>query len=314
MKKGYKFIFILGLILILLSGCNNNDSEINKQPQNPNNTDITTEQPDNSDVDNSNQNNNEDDSSTTEPDTDNNTDTTFKQAFPQLAMENPASYLEELVPGFRIGLTKEEAESLLGKPYSIQNTVYEWEEREESTYNDFNNYQFVVSFNNTGHLANFKLIKELNGNGIIPIVKNKVVPADGEILNYAELGFEGVNLGFSIDEALESYGEPIQSYLSYDSMYGYTIALVYKGVTLNALLGDSSHIQFIESNHFGTVETYRGIKVGDTVDEVLQKYGEPPYDWREAGDLIYATEDYWFGIKFHIENDKVKYINIYEAS
>lgn len=321
MSKSIKFMMLFGIIILLLTGCLNDGGTETPETKEPNTVEepttdetSTTEgeaaEKDNSDKQEptSTASSNQDPAGTNQP-------VTFYEAFPSSINGNPDQFINSILPGFSIGISKDKTKELLGEPTLVEKYQYEWGEMEDWLYEDVKGYTLVVTFNPDSSLGNFKLIKQLTGRGTIPKVTNKSVPADGSKISYNELGFEGVLLGTTVKDVINRFGEPYQTYISNDEMYGYTLAIVYRGITINVLLAsEEPYVQFIETNDSGTIETYRGVSVGDSVYEVIEKYGEPEYDWKEAGDIVYATDDYWFGIKFQIENEKVTSINIFEAS
>ncbi|OEF98862.1 hypothetical protein BHF71_02745 [Vulcanibacillus modesticaldus] len=309
MKWLFKMIIVLSLIVIIFTGCNTIE---NDKPDSSNTTQpAKEEQIDNKPTDEKPK----EEGKTPDSSSIDNQRLTFNEAFPKNIIDEPQVFLEQLIPGFKMGLSNEEAERLLGTPDVINATENEWGQRTEWVYEDIKGYQFILTFNDLNEVVNFKLVKYLDSRGVIPKVTNKTAPKDGEPVTYTELGFEGVLLGSKIDEVLERFGDPYKSYLSYDEMYGYDLAMVYRGITIHTILEhEEPYIQFIETNELGTVTTYRNISVGSSIEEVINRYGEPPYDWQGMDSLIYSTEDFWFAIKFEIENDKVASISIYEAS
>lgn len=321
MRNSIKIMMLFGLIILLLTGCLNDGGTEPPESEEPN----TVEKPTTGDTPTSEENPaTEDNTTKQEPistpssnqnPVNTNKPVTFYEAFPSSINGNPDQFINSILPGFSMGISKGKTKELLGEPTLIEKYQYEWGEMEDWLYEDVKGYTLVVTFNPDGSLGNFKLIKQLTGRGTIPKVTNKSVPADGSLISYNELGFEGVLLGTTVKDVINRFGEPYQTYISNDEMYGYTLALVYRGITINVFLANEDpYVQFIETNDLGSIETYRGISVGDSVYDVIEKYGEPAYDWAEAGDIVYATEDYWFGIKFHIKNEKVTSINIFEAS
>lgn len=310
-------MMLFGLIILLLTGCLNDGGTDNEEPnpaEEPTTGGTTTEEEAAGGADTDQPEPTNTDSSGQNP-VDVNKPVTFYEAFPSSINGNPDQFINKILPGFSIGISKDKTKELLGEPSLIENYRYEWGETEDWLYENIEGYTLVVTFNPDGSLGNFKLIKQLTGKGTIPKVTNKSVPDDGSQISYNELGFEGVLLGTTVKDVINRFDEPYQTYISNDEMYGYTLALVYRGLTINVLLANEEpYVQFIETNDLGIIETYRGISVGDSVHDVIEKYGEPAYDWAEAGDIVYATEDYWFGIKFLIENEKVTSINIFEAS
>lgn len=312
MGRTFKFFILLSIILLVFTGCSSdkNETDISAPDltDDGTNNDTTTpgeENPDKQEpVDN-----------TPTEQVDSPKSVAFSEAFPENVLGNPEQFVNSIIPGFEIGLTKDEIQQKIGKPDLIEATETEWGKGEDWLYDNIKDYQIIVSFTEEGYLTNFKIVKQLSGRGIIPKITNKQAPADQAPITFSELGYEGVILGTTTDDVLNRFGEPFQTYLSKDEMYGYTLALVYRGITINVFLeNNNSYVQVIETNSYGSVDTYRGIHVGSSVDDVIAKYGKPPYDWQQTGDLVYATEDYWFGIKFTIKDDKVSSIYIYEAS
>lgn len=310
MKKTLNGLLLLVMITGLLSGCNlvGNDeksgasdginSPVNQNPSEQtggtNDTPIPTE----------------------DPDISNRVDVTFKEAFPyDILYGQPEKFLKEIIPGFYLGISKEEIHNMLGEPNTTRQVEGNWENTLEWIYEDVKGYQLTVIFDTEGHFVNFQLSKYLTSKGSFPKVINKSVPNPGEPIVYNELGFEEVLLGINVDEVISRYGDPEKVYITYDEMYGYDLVMEYLGVSVHVLIeNENPYVHFIESNDLGVVETYRGIHVGSTVEEIYEQYGEPPYDWKETGDIIYATEDYWFAIRFVISDGKVESIDIYEAS
>lgn len=246
----------------------------------------------------------------------NKVDVTFKEAFPyDILYGQPERFLKETIPGFYLGISKKEVNDMLGEPNITRQIESKWGNTLEWIYDDVKGYQLTVIFDTDGDFVNFQLSKYLTSKGSIPKVINKSVPNPGDPIVYTELGFEEVLLGRNVDEVVSRYGDPGKVYITYDEMYGYELAMEYLGVTVHLLIeNENPYVHFIESNDLGIVETYRGIHVGSTVEEIYEQYGEPPYDWKETGDIIYATEDYWFAIRFVISDSKVESIDIYEAS
>jgi len=315
MSKSIKIMMLFGLIILLLTGCSDDSStETTPAVEEPKTVEKPTTDGTASE-DNSAKQEPASTSSSTQNPVASTMPVTFYEAFPSSINGNPDEFINSILPGFSIGISKEKTKELLGEPTLIEKYQYEWGEMEDWLYEDIKGYKLVVTFNPDGNLGNFKLLKQLSGRGTIPNLTNKAVPADSSTISYNELGFEGVLLGTTVKDVINRFGEPYQTYISNDEMYGYTLALVYRGITINVLLANEEpYVQFIETNDLGSIETYRGISLGDSVYKVIEKYGEPAYDWVEAGDIVYATDDYWFGIKFLIENEKVTSINIFEAS
>lgn len=315
MSKSIKIMMLFGLIILLLTGCLNDGDTETPQAEEPNvvETPITGEN--HIEEDNTVKQEPTSKSSSIQNPVESNKPVTFYEAFPSSVNGNPDQFINSILPGFSIGMSKDKTKELLGEPLLVEKYHYEWGEMEDWLYEEVKGYTLVVTFNQDGSLGNFKLIKQLTGRGIIPKVTNKSVPVAGSQISYNELGFEGVLLGTTVKDVINRFGEPYQTYISNDEMYGYTLAIVYRGITISVLLSNEDpYVQFIETNDLGTIETYRGVSVGDSVYKVIEKYGEPEYDWAEAGDIVYATDDYWFGIKFQIKNEKVTSINIFEAS
>jgi len=240
----------------------------------------------------------------------------FEEAFPlDQILHGTEEFIDRIIPGFRIGMSKEGLEDVLGTPDLIRQVQEEYGEKFDWVYEDVKGYRLIATFNSEQQIKNFKLSRYFGTKGIVPVIINKAKPEPGSPIEYRELGFEEIVLGNKLDEVLTKYGEPSMSYISYDDMYGYDLAMVYSGVTVHILLeNDNPYVHFIEANSYNTVDTYRGIHVGSDVVDVLQSYGEPKYNWEETGDLIYATNDLWFAIRFEIKDAKVTHINIYEAS
>ncbi|KXG43881.1 hypothetical protein TEPIDINF_001331 [Tepidibacillus infernus] len=297
MKSFSKIIIGLLLLSLLLTGCNLFDNDSQKhlvEPQVPENPQ-TPKNPQNPSS---------------------GTVNTLQEAFPtSLIFKKPQDFMEIIIPGFRIGLTKEQIQEKLGKPNLVQSKQIEWQNLEEWIYDDVNGYRLELQFDERNQLINFQLSKYLTARGIVPTILNRQVPTPGSPLTYSELGFQEVILGSTVDEVTGHFDQPMMAYMSYDEMYGYDLAMVYQGITVHALLEtEEPYVHLIETNDDGLIPTDRGIQVGSSVDEVIKQYGPPSYDWRETGDLIYSTDDYWFAIKFKIEDDKVQSISIYEAS
>jgi len=245
------------------------------------------------------------------------TNVSFKEAFPSDAVfGKPEEFLRNIIPGFQLKWSQEDVERTLGKPDSVQTVQYDWGKQVSWIYQNLAGYQLTLLYDEQGEAVNFQLTKYFKAKGSIPKVRNKSVPKEGDPIGYSELGFEEILLGSTIDEMISGFGDPMESYITYDEMYGYDLVLIYQGVNVHMLIeeGENPYVHLIETNDYAVVETYRGIHAGSTVDEVIKQYGKPSYDWQETGDIIYATEDYWFAIKFIIENEKVKSILIYEAS
>jgi|GEM_PF-6288648 len=239
----------------------------------------------------------------------------FKEFFPDIIFTDPQLFIQQLVPGFKLGLSKQEVENLIGIPKQTNSYNNGWEDREDWLYDEVRDYAVLLTFDSFNHVVNFQISKELPGLGLVPKAPNKYKPVDEGKITYEELGFEEILVGTTLAEVIERLGEPVQGFISYDEMYGYDLGIVYQGITLHVLLEKELHyIQFIETNSLGSPETYRGIKVGSSVDAVIEKYGNPPYERADDDDLIYATEDYWFAIKFQVYEGKVVAISIYEAS
>lgn len=303
-------IMIVGLLLSMMTGCNK--SIENKEPatstdqQSPNqNSDQTAGNDAPSDVTDVNSNTNVI-----------KTKATFKEIFNNTIMSNPKAFIGKVVPQFEIGLTKEETEKILGKPDHITTEHHQWGDSKNWIYDNIKGYQLIIIFNPDDTIITFQLLKDLIGNGIVPKVQNIEMPNSIEPINYNELGFEGILIGNKIDQVLQKFGEPKTGFLTYDEMNGYSLGMEYQGVTIYiSLEGDEPYIQQMDTNDLGIVNTYRKIHVGSTVDDIIESYGEPQTpEWKETGELIYATEDYWFAIKFKVENNKVVSISIYEAS
>lgn len=312
MKKFVSSIFFVLLIFSII-GCTINDSRNGSPNSNPPlDQDPIIEDPINQEPKKSDTNDQPMDDPIFDKPKDN---ISLFEAFPEIIFSNPEAFLQQLIPGFKLGINKVKVENLLGKPIEKKIRDNEWDNREEWSYRNIKGYNLILIFDSFDQIVNFQLSKELAGKGFIPKVLNKPIPTNGEPINYNELGFEEVLVGTSFEEVLKRSSEPISGYISFDEMYGYNLSLIYQGITIHILLEkEDPYIQFIETNDYGILETYRGVKVGSSVDIVIEKYGEPQYDWVEVGDLIYATGDYWFAIKFYIENDIVTAISIYEAS
>ena len=299
----FRVLSIIGLILLLLSGC----TEKNEAPDNP----VSPDSPDNSVEQEPDEQQSPLQTLPGQP----NDEDQFTLIFTDDILSEPQKYMKQLIPGFKIGLGKNKIEEFLGEPDNIETIEYDWGKNTDWIYKQIKGYKFIVTFNYADQVQNFKLIKNLAGKGSIPNYIGKTQPDDGTKVKYTELGFEGVLLGNMIKDILNRYGEPLSGYMSYDEMYGYNLAMVYKGLTLHIRLETQTpYLQLIETNDMGIISSYRGISVGSSVEDVISKYGEPSYTWEESGDLIYPTEDFWFAIKFIIENEKVVSISIYEAS
>ncbi|MGD9678556.1 MAG: hypothetical protein AB7V16_09470 [Vulcanibacillus sp.] len=238
----------------------------------------------------------------------------FSEAFPEDVINNPQAFMEQLIPGFRIGMSLELVKESIGEPKDINITQGPWGEESNLIYEDIQNYQIMLKIADN-RVVNFEVSRYLDSAGIIPKLINKYTPKSEEPITYQELGFEGVTLGLRVNEVLYRLGDPLKGFLTYDEMYGYDLAMVYKGVTVHIILEmDNPNIQFIETNNYGNVSTYRGISVGSNIDEVFEIYGQPDYTLETSEFLIYSTDDYWYAIKFEIMDDKVKGISIYSAS
>lgn len=307
-RKNILIIMVVLLLgVILFAGCQNDNP--------PDNVEIPDGTSEPIDKDPSEQNTPDDDSNVEKPSPNEEKNIAFNESFPSVIYGNPKGFIKQIVPDFKIGLSQEEAEQAFGEPDLAKKHQFNWGATNEWVYNNVNDYQLSLTFDDFGNLFNFKLSKYLSSNGVIPKVINKTTPTKGDPIDYSELGFEEVLLGTPIKDVLNRFGEPMESYMSYDEFYGFNLGMVYQGITLHIKLeNDKPYVQYIETNDLGTVETYRGIQVGSLVEDVIESYGNPPYDWKETGDLIYATDDYWFAIKFTVESDKVTSIDIYEAS
>lgn len=238
----------------------------------------------------------------------------FNEAFSGDIIKNPKAFLEKLISGFNIGMSEELVKQSLGEPTDIRVTQGPWGEESNLIYEDVQEYQITLKIVDN-KVMNFEVGRYLNSTGKIPVLVNKYKPQPSEPLYYKELGFEGVILGLRVDEVLNRFGDPLKGYLTYDEMYGYDLAMVYKGATIHIILGaDNPYVQFIETNNLGIVSTYRNISVGSSIEEVITSYGQPDDVWETSDFLIYSTQDYWYAIKFEIKENQVKRISIYNAS
>lgn len=237
---------------------------------------------------------------------------TFEEFYTTIS-KNPVGYIQSILPNFQIWMDQQELVKLVGEPDQKSPGKNDWED-EVWVYDNIKGYRLQVQMVNQS-VMNFQLMKSLPSTGRIPTIVNKPVPTKNAPLENSELGFEQVLIGFSTDEVLSRWGEPSMFFLTYDEMYGYDLALVYKGATVHVFLeAEKPYVHMMEANQYGSILTARGISIGSSVNEVIDYYGQPEYDWKETETLIYATSDYWFAIKFTISNDKVAGISIYEAS
>ncbi len=238
----------------------------------------------------------------------------FDEAFLEEVINNPQMFLEQIIAGFKIGMTDEDVIQSLGEPDEIKISQGPWGEENNWIYENVQNYQLIFKIANNS-VFNFEVSRYIDSTGIVPKLTNKPLPEPGEPLLYKELGFEGVVLGLRIDEVLNRLGDPLKGYLTYDEMYGYDLAMIYKGITVHIILGtDNPHVQFIETNSMGNISTYRNISINSSIDDVITNYGQPDYPWETSDFLIYSTSDYWYAIKFEIKDGYVKNISVYNAS
>ncbi len=316
MRYFLQFLVILGLFIMVLTGCGFIESEKENERKDDILSPVNKASIDKDVKQNNNQDNEQSNEDTYEPAIDMKSKISFKEVFlSDQLFGNPEQFLTSIIPGFNINLSKEEAEKNLGKPDNNQTTQMDWGKEYTWVYDNIKGYQLTMIFSEDGYLSNFQLSKYFLTKGTITKVYNKSTPEPGEPIGYPELGFEDILLGATIDEILSGNGDPNKGYITYDEMYGYDLALVYQGITVHmSLEQESPYVHFIETNDLETIDTYRGVHTGSAVEDVIEKYGEVAYDWHETGDIIYATEDYWFAYKFIIENEKVVAIHIYEAS
>lgn len=244
-----------------------------------------------------------------------NKEVNFRQFFSEEKLSYTQDFLNSIISEFKMGMTKEHIINNLGYPdEKLSKQSYRGEEV-NWIFMDVEGFQLTLMLVDD-IVINFELNKYFSSHGTIPKIVNKDVPRQGASIEYNELGFEGVILGSNIEEVLNFYGEPIRSYLSNDEMYGYDLVMIYKGLSVHILLEqDQPSVQFFETNEFASIDTYRNISVGSSLNDVITNYGQPEYDgWRDTGFIIYSTTNYWSAIKFEIADNKVVNISIYNAS
>jgi len=134
---------------------------------------------------------------------------------------------------------------------------------------------------------------------------SSAVPQPLSMKNLNETMVKGVILGMEKNEVISILGTPNEIFN--DPILG-TYELRYDGMIINLEPG-GQYVNDIFITDEGIL-TYRGIEVGDSVDEVRKAYGSIPY-FEEAGTLVYATSEPGFAIKFETENGRVKMILIF---
>ena len=297
------------LLFAILTGCN-----FNQQDDQPPKTPVEEPEEPSSDNEDTNPDPAEEDNDSVGPPS--NDQPVVEQSFEELyshITNNPIGYIQSILPQFQIGMDQKQLIEAIGEPDQKGESQFDWED-EVWIYENIQGYRLQVQIVNQT-VMNFQLMRSLNSSGRIPTLVNKSVPANQATVENTELGFEQVLIGASPREVLNRWGEPSMFYLTYDEMYGYDLALVYKGATVHVFLeSEKPYVHLIETNQQGKLSTYRGITIGSSVEEVIRLYGPLEYDWKETESLIYATSDYWFAIKFSINNNKVSEISIYEAS
>jgi hypothetical protein len=105
-------------------------------------------------------------------------------------------------------------------------------------------------------------------------------------------------LGDNIKELKYKGSEPVWNLWTY----------YWNGIKLDAFEGNGS-INYLEIN--GTnYKSSRGIKIGDNIKSVIQKYGEPDIKQKNVLGYVLLTEDYVWGLDFYYKNDLVERVVI----